>query len=143
LQARKAIETRDFAGARDALESLLETDANHIEALDLLGFVYYFLNSPADAKVCCERVLAQKPDHAYAVSGLGTCLCALGQVDEGLAHYERAMQLAPKWVEPRHDMIVALVNAGRLEAAQKKYDEYVSEFPGQGLERLARAVRRQ
>ena len=49
-QARKLIRKRDFAGAVDVLQKLLETTPGDGDALELLGTVYFFMKDFAQAR---------------------------------------------------------------------------------------------
>lgn len=123
--SRKAASARNFAQAALTLEKLLEGNPNDTDALDMLGFVRFFEGRFEDSKACCERVLALKPDHAYAHKGLGLNLARLGRLDEGILHLQQAMELRPAWPDPCHDLAVVLAEHGRLEQAIAVLDEWI------------------
>jgi radical SAM protein with 4Fe4S-binding SPASM domain len=116
-KAREATNERRFEEAHRLLLSVLDAVPDHLEALDLLGFVCFSLRDYEAAETHNRRALAQKPDHAFAYNGLGLSLARQGKLDEGCASIEKAIALAPTWYEPYHDLAVVLAEAGRRDDA--------------------------
>ena len=75
------------------------------------------VSKSAESEQINRRVLTLAPDHAYALSGLGSALARQGRIDEALPCFERAITLKPGWVEPHWDLAVALIDAGRFDEA--------------------------
>lgn len=116
-RASEAARARRLDEAATLLEQILEADPEHLNALDLFGFVRFFQGRYAEAESYCRRALARSPDHAYAHKGLGLCVAKQGRVEEGIASLERAITLKPTWGDPYWDLGVVLQDAGRLEEA--------------------------
>lgn len=116
-QARDAAIARDFARAEQLLTGLLRDEPDHLDALDLLGFVLFFLDRPAEAETACRKALALSPNRPYSTKGLGLCMAKQGRVDEGCEHLRAAIQLKPDWFDPRWDLAIVLGDAQRWQEA--------------------------
>lgn len=117
VRARALAESRDFSGAESLLREVLSEHPDSLPALDLLGYVLYFLGRPIEAEQVCRRALELAPDHAYALKGLGLCLARRGEIDQAVESIERAIELKPGWFDPYWDLCVVLVEAGRCAQA--------------------------
>ena len=127
--AHRAATHGDFALAEQLLGEVLRDDAASLLALDLLGFVQYFQGRPAEAEMACRRAIAIDPARAYSNKGLGLCLAKQGKVDEGLPFLKEATRIAPDWFDPRWDMVVVLLEAGRYPAAFEALAEAEAALP--------------
>jgi tetratricopeptide (TPR) repeat protein len=115
--------------AASILEQILELDPDHLKSLDLMGYVQYFLKNPEAAILCCKAALRIKPNHAYALKGLGLSLAACGKVDEGVGHIQKAISFAPAYFDPYWDLAVTLARAGRTEDAIQQVETTLHTFP--------------
>jgi Tfp pilus assembly protein PilF len=115
--AHQAANRREFARAERLLLEVLSDDACSLIALDLLGFVQYFQERPAEAEQACRRAIAIDPKRAYSNKGLGLCLAKQGKLDEGLPYLREAIRLEPNWFDPRWDMAIVLSEVGRYDEA--------------------------
>jgi Flp pilus assembly protein TadD len=129
--AHDAAISRDFSRAEELLTRVLATHPHEISAWDLLGFVLFFQDRPAEAEDACRRALAIEPNHAYAKKGLGLCLSRQGRLDEGVAFLLEAIRLMPSWFDPRWDLAVVLADAGRLDEATEVLREAEQAIPQQ------------
>jgi Flp pilus assembly protein TadD len=128
-EARQAIREKDLDRAGNLLERAIEIDPDDIPALDLLGFVRFFQKRYSESEICCHKVLAQKPDHAYALSGLGMNRARQGALEEGIESLNRAIAAAPTWCEPYWDLAVILKDAGRYDDASRILKQGVKACP--------------
>ncbi|MCU0662223.1 MAG: tetratricopeptide repeat protein [Myxococcota bacterium] len=128
-QARKAATGKRLEQAADLLEELLTREPADIDALDMLGFVRFFQGRFEDSRTACEKALAHSPDHAYAHKGLGLNLARLGQLEAGIVHLKRAMELRPTWSDPPHDLAVVLFEHGRTAEALAILDARIEQHP--------------
>lgn len=128
-EAQRAAQARQFGRAETLLSALLQERPESVEALDLLGFVLFFSGRAAEAEAVCRRTLTLDPDHPYALSGLGVCLCAQGNSEQGIAALRRAIELRPEWLDPRWDLCVVLLEAGRLNEAARVLEEAAKCLP--------------
>lgn len=121
----------EFAGSERLLQEVLDEDDACLLALDLLGFVQYFLGRPADAEQACRRALAIDANRAYSNKGLGLCLARLGKLDEGLVYLHRATTLEPTWFDPRWDTAVVLSEAARYVEALEVVAQAERDIPAE------------
>jgi radical SAM protein with 4Fe4S-binding SPASM domain len=133
-RAREAVNARHFDEARRLLERMLELEPDHLPALDLLGFVCFFLRDYEAAETYNRRALARDPDHAFAHNGLGLSLARQGKLAEGSAAIERAIALAPRWYEPYHDLAVVLAEAGKKQEACAMLERGAAAIPESAAE---------
>jgi Flp pilus assembly protein TadD len=75
-------------------------------------------------------VLELDPNHAYAHKGLGLCIAKQGgDVEVALASIRRAIELEPNWFDPRWDLVVTLLEAGRFDEARAELEQGRAAFP--------------
>jgi predicted Zn-dependent protease len=117
-QAHESALAKQYARAEQLLAELLTQAPNHLLGLDLLGYVLFFQNRPAEAEAACRKALAIEPERAYSTKGLGLCVARQGHVDEGCRLLREAIRLAPAWFDPRWDLAVVLADAARWDEAE-------------------------
>ena len=61
---------------------------------------------------------------------LGELYLALGQHDEAIFEYRKALSVAPGYPDLRVRLVTALREAGRTDAAMAEVETFLSEFPG-------------
>ena len=49
-----------------------------------------------------------KPDYAEAHNNLGNVLAGRGQIDEAIAHYQKALEIKPDYADARRNCELAL-----------------------------------
>ena len=116
-QAETAAQTRDYQKTLQLCDEVLAEDQQNLRAWDLKGFVCYFLQRYDDSLAACQRALQIKPDHPYALKGLGINLGQRGELDEALQAFEKCVALRPKWFDPYWDCAVALYQNDRADEA--------------------------
>jgi Tfp pilus assembly protein PilF len=84
------------------------------------------------------------PTRAYSNKGLGLCLAKQGRVEQGLPYLREAIRLEPEWFDPRWDMAIVLMDAGRHAEALTVLDHATIALPSQRerIEQLRREVLR-
>ncbi|MBN2344040.1 MAG: tetratricopeptide repeat protein [Deltaproteobacteria bacterium] len=131
MQAKSFAAAGKLSQAEVALQQILQIDPDYLPALDLMGFVQYFLKRPDVAQTFCERALAQHPNHTYALKGLGLCLAAQGFIDEGVAQLAKAVALAPTYFDARWDLAMVLMRAERNDDAKAIVTAAMAAIPEQ------------
>lgn len=145
LEEATALATRrEFAPAEKLLREVLAEHPASVPALDLLGYVLYFLERPAEAEVVCRQTLELRPGHPYALKGLGLCIAKRGATDEAVATIEAAIAGKPDWFDPYWDLCVTLVEARRYADACAIIKRAREAIPSraQDWERMERHARR-
>lgn len=140
--AHRAAGSGEFAQAERLLQEVLAEDADCVLALDILGFVQFFLGRPAEAEQACRRAIAIEPDRAYSNKGLGLCLAKQGKLDVGLPFLLRAIALAPEWADPRWDLAIVLADGGRPTEALEVLLQAERDLPAERprFEQLRREI---
>jgi tetratricopeptide (TPR) repeat protein len=116
----------DFAGAEPLLAQVVEARPNSGQALHLLGQVRLKLGRFAEAREPLERGAKFLPRDAAAQINLAGCLTRLGDHAAALAALERAATLRPGDPQIAHNKGRTLEALGRLDEAERSYDEALS-----------------
>lgn len=122
-QARGFFARGDYASAREILERLSKSKGATAEVHSLLGFVYLEVLPlhPEKAEQSFRRSLALNPQDLYGNYGAARLMTRSGQAAASLAFFRRAVAIAPKYPQLRHDYGVALFGLGRLREAWKEF----------------------
>jgi tetratricopeptide (TPR) repeat protein len=116
---------RDLVRLDEALQSCeqaIRLAPGYADAHANRGLVLKDLGRWPEALAQYERALALDPAQADAWSNRGVLLQDLQQVDAALASFGRALQLRPAFTEARFNRSLALLLAGRYEAAWPDYE---------------------
>ena len=97
MERRRAF---DFAGARIALDALVERCPDYAEGWNQRAFVAFLTENHDDALSDLDRALSLNPRHVAALSGRGLTLIALGRIEEGQADIRAALEMNP-WLAER------------------------------------------
>jgi len=96
IAALAMLQSRDFAGARDAYLRLLDTDPNNIEVLNNLAFILASnLNDPQAALPMAKRAAEQAPSNAEILDTLGWTYYQVGETENARATLERSIRIRP------------------------------------------------
>jgi predicted TPR repeat methyltransferase len=99
------------------------------EALNNLGTVHRKRLAWAEAERCYREALALRPDFVDAWYNLSLALIGQGRVAEGLQANSRAIVLSPRHLQPRDQVVRALLLLGERERAAALYREWLAEDP--------------
>lgn len=127
--AQRLISQKQLIAAKICLQNAMKTFPNHIAILDLLGFVLFFLKEFDDCESINRQVLSLKPNHAYALSGLGIVLGHKGDLTKGIYYLEKAIRQKPDWTEPYWDLAIMHQNAGQPEEAIEVLQRGIQSIP--------------
>jgi tetratricopeptide (TPR) repeat protein len=109
-----------------ALEKAVEIDPAYINAYHSIGQAYLEKGDTTQAKNFFEQLIAQKPQDCQIQVAYGYVMAnQLGEVDKGLAAFERAQQLCPDDAQPYQYLAYALPDTRREEKIEnfKRYLE--------------------
>ena len=115
-RASEAARARRLDEAATLLEQILETDPDHLNALDLFGFVRFFQGRYAEAVELFQRVTRMEPGNARAFNNLAY-YAAIGGGD--LIEAERAARRAVD-LDPQPNYLDSL---GFVLIRREKWDE--------------------
>src|SRR5690606_24314756 len=91
----------DKVGQKDdsmgAMRKAIELNAEHVQALNYLGYTLTELNRDLDeAEALIRRAMRLKPDDGYITDSLGWVLFRKGNYKEAIATLENAFRLKPE-----------------------------------------------
>ena len=98
-------------------QQILRLEAEHPDALQLLGVAAYQLGAIDTAAVLVERAIARVPGNEAFHSNLSLILTAQKRLDEAEAHAREALRLKPGYLEALLNLGNALKELGRTEEA--------------------------
>jgi tetratricopeptide (TPR) repeat protein len=110
---------RKYDQAADACRDVLEINPNDPAALSTLAAAQSRMGRPGAAKRARARVAALSPDSALLEYTLGRWSAADRQFDEAREHLDRAIELAPEWVEPMTELGLMYMETGQERSAEK------------------------
>jgi len=111
-----------------ALESLAARDKQNTAVRVELGNLYMDHRQWADAARWYGEAVALRPEPDVIVD-LGACLVNAGKANEGLAQFERALELSPGHKKASFNKGVALMELGRPKDAVAVWDDLLKRFP--------------
>lgn len=123
---------------RDAIPLLERAQAelpSQIEFSAALGQAYQAEDDYLRAAACYRRVLAARPDAADILNNLGVVLKMLGETDEALACYRRAVELGLPNLQAHSNLLLTLSGDAACTP-----DEYLAEARRYGERASARAT---
>ncbi len=132
----------DDAAARALLEKALfhlahaaRLRSDFPEALHNLALAYARLGRHDEAIALFQQALKLPPQfhilHTDAIihTALASSLVQTGHVEEGIAHYRAATQLAPRIPDAYNDLSVVLMQRGQLDEAEELFRQAIAIHP--------------
>jgi len=117
-KARKFADNNSFQLSEILLDKVLKILPDDEHALKLCGYVTFMLGNYSDCKAVNERLLKINPNDAYTNKGYGLSIARLGEVDRGIEHLRKSIELSePDFMDPYHDLAVVLCENGRFAEA--------------------------
>ena len=83
----------------------------------------------ADAETLYRTTIARNPDCWMAHNNLGLALAGRGQVDEAIAHYQKALKIKPDYAEAHNNLGQALADRGEVDEAIAHYQKALEIKP--------------
>jgi len=118
-----------FNEAKAIYEKVLAIQANHFDALQLLGALSAQTKEFSKAVNFLTKALKINPDYAEAYSNRGNALRQLKRLDEALADYDKAISIKPDYAEAYYNRGNTLKQLKRLDEALASYDKAISIEP--------------
>ena len=119
-RAHAYIQENRFHHSLICLNRIFSLEPDHLKALKLAGFVYFFLENYHESLSCNEKALSACADDIYAMKGKGLCLTRLDRVAEGIELLEQAAERTTSaFLDPYFDLAVVYMEQDRLDDAQK------------------------
>ena len=124
-----AYQRGDWAEAERLCRLILGSNADHFEALYLMGMIAGQTQRAPEAAQLLARAAALNPLRADVCNYLGIVLRELGRLDEALASHERVVVLAPEFAQAYNNCGVLLAELHRPEAALRRFDSALVQAP--------------
>ena len=109
--------------------AILQVQPDQADALHMLGVIAIQEARPGQAAELIRESLLANAGNASAHMNLGLALKALGQVDEALAAYARAVALRPNYAQAYNNAALALQDSGRWDDAIASFDKAIECQP--------------
>lgn len=116
----------DWADAEKLCRTVLDANADHPDALHLLGTLAVQTGRPREAAELLARAVAINPRDAELHNTHGVALRDAGRFAEALDSYDRAIALAPDYPEAHANRGVVLRNLERDDEALRSYDRAIA-----------------
>ncbi len=119
----------ELDGARSLYRQILAYDADHSDALNLLGVVHAQVGDHAEAERLLRRATAIRPDVSAYWNNLGNALKDAGRTDDAADAYRRAAELPGGSVESLGNLGNLLQTAGRSHEAVDAFQRALAADP--------------
>ena len=107
----------------------LAADADHFDALHLLGVVHQQTGDSATAVESIERAIAVAPGNYFAHSNLGLAYQALNRLDKAETELRKVVALKPDWDLGHNNLGTILHATGQLDDAEACFAKAVELNP--------------
>lgn len=118
------------ADAAALYERVVAAAPSHADALHLLGSIKAQSGQPAEGERLIAAALRIKPDVPLMWSNHGNALALLERRDDAIRSYDRALALAPGFVEARYNRCNHLVASLRASEALADMESALAATPG-------------
>lgn len=95
------------------------------------------------ARQLYRRVVQRDASNSEGITGLGWALLNLGQRDQAIAQFEKALEYNPSYGDAYIGLGQAAKSAGRPKAALDAYKTYIEKFPGGSKSSIAEYQKKQ
>jgi protein O-GlcNAc transferase len=134
LQAALALQQQgNLKEARRKYESIFARDPRNYNALQLCGVVAIQQEAYRDAVKLIRRALALRGNDAPVLTNLGIAYQKLGQVDEALESFDKAIVAKTDFASAHHNRANLLREAKRYPEARESYDRALTLQPDNPL----------
>jgi len=152
-QARQLLLQGRLAEAEPLFASVLQTEPNHVEALNALGVVALRTGNPARAVELFARVVTLAPEEHAARLYLALALDQSGDQHRAILQYARALneaQARNRWLDanstppalrPLVERAVTTVRSGRRVALARELEPLAARFGRSELARVEQCLR--
>ena len=119
-EATALFDTGDNKSALAKFEKLLEEEPTLYLIHFNIGTIYRAMGEDTKAKESYEKVIAEEPDHAGALSAMGDILIGEGLLDEAVPYFEKALEQSTDAILP-FNIAEIYVNNGEATKAVSFY----------------------
>ena len=117
---------QDFAGAVAHFKRATEINAQYARGYNSLGYAYRSLDDLDSAKSAFESYIALIPDEANPYDSYAELLMEMGEYDESIANYRKALSIAPDFAASYAGISINESLKGEAELAQEAADQMLA-----------------
>ena len=117
---------QNFAGAVDHYKRATEINPEFPRAYNSLGYAYRSLDDLASAKGAFEKYIQLIPDEANPYDSYAELLMEMGQYDESISNYRKALSIAPDFPASYAGISINESLKGESDLAQEAADQMLS-----------------
>ena len=107
----------------------IESNPKNVSALRALADAHLLAGNAKQAQELLSKVLTLLPDDPIVHHRLGVVSRAQHRATEAMAHFEQALQQAPKLVEALEQIVAILVSQGKVPQARERVGRQVALYP--------------
>ncbi|MGA9324775.1 MAG: tetratricopeptide repeat protein [Salegentibacter sp.] len=138
LIARIYIAQEDYDKAIAAMDAAKAENPDDISLLQAEADMYYRMGKKDKYKELMEKIVEKEPDNASLYYNLGVSSAELGNNDEAVKYYKKALELDPEMNDARMNIVVAILakeralidemnGLGMSKEDNKRYDELMEQ----------------
>ena len=104
--------------AEQLYKIILESQPEHIDAINNLGILFLNSNRSKEAEKYCRKAVKLKPDFAEGYNNLGVIFDKLEKFYDATESYKKAIELKPNYFEAYSNLGLSLQKLNRLEESE-------------------------
>ena len=121
--------TGQFQAAKQIYHTILGRDANHADALHLLGVLTHQTGDHHQAVRQIEKAILLNPSNPFYYCNLGVVYRSLELFDRSISCYRRALELKPDYTDAFNNLANIFRKQGRLKQAAALHQKALSLQP--------------
>jgi protein O-GlcNAc transferase len=125
----ESLQEGNLKKALDVCERILKKKPDNVDALNILGTIYFQLNQSDLAISSFRKAVQIDPNYAEAWNNLGNIFQLINRFDEAVSCYQKAVQLNPDLEQTYVNLGIVLQDVGRLDEAIPCYQKAISLNP--------------
>jgi len=123
---QESLQAQNWPLAEGALRRLLETNPDHLEILDLLGYSLLMQGCYLESELLLRRALEKSTKNFWTPHKLGDALRGQQRMDEAVKYYEQALDWGSNSVLTVRNLLQVL-DGINVDSALKRLNRLVSE----------------
>ena len=123
---QESLQAQNWPLAEGALRRLLETNPDHLEILDLLGYSLLMQGCYLESELLLRRALEKSTKNFWTPHKLGDALRGQQRMDEAVKYYEQALDWGSNSVLTVRNLLQVL-DGINVESSLKRLNQLVSE----------------
>ena len=119
---------RDFELARKQAQEALKLQRNNFQARLIVGNSYLYEKKFLEAQVAFKSLIKSAPDNPVGYFRMGLVQRATQQYDDAMKNFEKALSLAPGFVEAFTNIILIHAAKNEFDAAHARCDQQLEKY---------------